>query len=139
MKFCNNTSFTLPKQSQRSRSILNDGSRFLGLFWKEKTPSYNQRNMIMNALSYNHPSLFLRGWLGQAIELCNSQRQVFLLTWIIIWPRPTVLALSASGSCFIFFLSFILSLLVWFKQYFVYQLQHKFTSIDKFMCSRIWL
>ena len=79
MKFCNNTSFILPKQSQRSRSILKDGSRFLGLFWKEKTPSYNQRNMIMNALSYNHPSLFLRGWLGQAIELCNTQCQVFLL------------------------------------------------------------
>ena len=36
MKFCNNTNFTLPKQSQRSRSILQDGSRSLGLFWKEK-------------------------------------------------------------------------------------------------------
>ena len=35
MKFCYNTSFTLPKQSQRSRSILKDGSRSLGLFWKE--------------------------------------------------------------------------------------------------------
>ena len=34
--FCYNTSFTLPKQSQRSRSILLDGSRFWGLFWKEK-------------------------------------------------------------------------------------------------------
>ena len=30
------TSFTLHKQSQRSRSIIYDGSRFLGLFWKEK-------------------------------------------------------------------------------------------------------
>ena len=37
MKFCCNMSFTLPKQSQKSRSILKDGSRFLGLFWKEKT------------------------------------------------------------------------------------------------------
>ena len=36
MKFCNNTNFTLPKQSQRSRSVLQDGSRSLGLFWKEK-------------------------------------------------------------------------------------------------------
>ena len=36
MKFCYNTNFTLPKQSQRSRSILQDGSRSLGLFWKEK-------------------------------------------------------------------------------------------------------
>ena len=36
MQFCCNTGFTLPKQSQRSRSVLEDGSRFLGLFWKEK-------------------------------------------------------------------------------------------------------
>ena len=46
MKFCYNTNFTLPKQSQRSRSILQDGSRSLGLFWKEKTPSYNRRNTV---------------------------------------------------------------------------------------------
>ena len=46
MKFCNNTNFTLPKQSQRSRSILQDGSRSLGLFWKEKTLSYNRRNTV---------------------------------------------------------------------------------------------
>ena len=46
MTFCNNTNFTLPKQSQRSRSILQDGSRSLGLFWKEKTQSYNQRNTV---------------------------------------------------------------------------------------------
>ena len=36
MKFCYNTNFTLPKLSQRSRSILQDGSRSFGLFWKEK-------------------------------------------------------------------------------------------------------
>ena len=29
-------SFFLPKQHQRSRSILQDGSRSLGLFWKGK-------------------------------------------------------------------------------------------------------
>ena len=46
MKFCYNTKFTLPKQSQRSRSILQDGSRSLGLFWKEKTLSYNRRNVL---------------------------------------------------------------------------------------------
>ena len=40
MKFCYNTNSTLPKQSQRSRSVLQDGSRSLGLFWKAKTPSY---------------------------------------------------------------------------------------------------
>ena len=46
MKFCYNTNFTLPKQSQRSRSVLQDGSRSLGLLWKEKTPSYKQRNTV---------------------------------------------------------------------------------------------
>ena len=46
MKFCYNTSFTLPKQSQRSRSILEDGSRSLGLFWKEKNPSHIRGNTV---------------------------------------------------------------------------------------------
>ena len=46
MKFCYNMHFTLPKQSQRSRSVLYDGSRILGLFWKVKTLSYHQRNMV---------------------------------------------------------------------------------------------
>ena len=32
--YMGNMSFTLPKQSERSRSILEDGSRFLGLFWR---------------------------------------------------------------------------------------------------------
>ena len=36
MKFCYNTNITLPKQSQRSSSVLQDGSRSFGLFWKEK-------------------------------------------------------------------------------------------------------
>ena len=38
MKFCYNTNSTLPKQCQNSRSILQDGSRPFGLFWKEKKP-----------------------------------------------------------------------------------------------------
>ena len=46
MKFCYNTNFNLPKQSQRSRSVLQDGSRSLGLFWKAKTLSYNRRNTV---------------------------------------------------------------------------------------------
>ena len=41
MKLSYNTNLTLPKQSKRSRSILKDGSRSLGLFKKEKTLSYN--------------------------------------------------------------------------------------------------
>ena len=46
MKFCYSTNFTLPKQSQRSRSILQDGSRSLGLFKRETTLSYNRRNTV---------------------------------------------------------------------------------------------
>ena len=49
MQFCCNTSFTLPKQSQRSRSIL-----LLGLFWKKtttkKTRSYKQKNTVSHNL-----------------------------------------------------------------------------------------
>ena len=46
MKFCHNTNFTFPEQSQRSRSVFQDGSKSLGLFWKENNPSYNRRNMV---------------------------------------------------------------------------------------------
>ena len=53
MKFWCNTNFTLPKQSQRSRSIFQDGSRFLGLLWKENIPSYNRRNMVCMNVQMN--------------------------------------------------------------------------------------
>ena len=46
MKFCYKTNSTLPKQCQTSRSVLQDGSRTFGLFWKEKNPSYNRRNTV---------------------------------------------------------------------------------------------
>ena len=46
MKSSYNTKLTLPKQSKRSRSVLQDGSRSLGLFWKKKTPSYNRGNTV---------------------------------------------------------------------------------------------
>ena len=73
MKFCYNTNFTLPKQSQRSRSILKDGSWSLGLFWKEKTLSYNRRNtVILNpASSYRIACL---------IALCPSLKKFYRKT-----------------------------------------------------------
>ena len=52
MKFCYNTNFILPKQSQRSRFVFQDGSRSLGLFWKEKNPSYNRRNTVSHTNKY---------------------------------------------------------------------------------------
>ena len=48
MEVCYNINSTLPKQCQRSRSVLQDGSRTFGLFWKEKTPSYSRRNTVGN-------------------------------------------------------------------------------------------
>ena len=47
MKFCYYTNSTLPKQCQSSRSVLQDGSKTFGLFWKEKNLSYNRRNMVL--------------------------------------------------------------------------------------------
>ena len=47
MKFCYNTNFTLPKQSQRSRSVLQD------CFGRKKTPSYIQRNTVSHTVITN--------------------------------------------------------------------------------------
>ena len=67
MKCFNNANFTLPKQSQRSRSILQDGSRSLGLFWKEK-------NSVLKSKKYGlHVPTCI---LGSALtEDCLSNRQ----------------------------------------------------------------
>ena len=60
MEFCYNTSFTLPKQSQRSRSILqDDGSSSLAWLWKEKLHliseeiRYLANHKVVNILSEN--------------------------------------------------------------------------------------
>ena len=58
MKFCYNTNFTLPRQSQRSRSVLQDGSRSLGLFWKEKILSYNRGNTVILKLFMTKTEMF---------------------------------------------------------------------------------
>ena len=39
---------SLLKQSQKSRSVLSDGSRYLRLFWKGKLMSYIQRNAVLS-------------------------------------------------------------------------------------------
>ena len=46
MKFCDNTNFTIPEQSQRSRSVLQDRSKSLGLFWKEKKLCLYQNKVV---------------------------------------------------------------------------------------------
>ena len=70
MKFCYNTNLTLPKQSQISRSVLQDRSRSLGLFWKEKAPSYNRRNTVNEEpftqwSSLRHETHFGEEWGGK--------------------------------------------------------------------------
>ena len=74
MKFCYNNNFTLPKQSQRSRSILQDGSRSLGLFWKEKTPSYNRRNTVLLQVLPADPST-------SSYEAMKTKFQMYLNDW----------------------------------------------------------
>ena len=75
MKFCNNTNFTLPKQSQRSRSIFQDGSRSSGLFWKENNPSYNRRNTVCYNVVFslqNYP---------ENLDPSNVRSRSFWLFW----------------------------------------------------------
>ena len=44
-QFCCKMGFSLPKQYLKSRSILKDRPRFLGLFSKGKTHSFESKNM----------------------------------------------------------------------------------------------
>ena len=73
MKFCYNTSFSLPKQSQSSISVLSDGSRFLGLFWKEKKIPVLQLNKYIRFLGLNPPSIlqlyYTRIYFGFAFHM----------------------------------------------------------------------
>ena len=90
MKFCYNTKFTLPKQSQRSRSVLQDGSRSLGLFWKEKAPSYNRRNMVIRVLPFlNNPKLLDPSYkMDLGFWDCFGRKKLCLITKEIRYPVP---------------------------------------------------
>ena len=110
MKFCYNTNFTLPEQSQRSRCILEEGSISLGLLWKEKTLSYNQRNTVLKLIllskfvhAYNYhyllqgsnSSLILLGQLQCCRNFCRVgdnfciqlptflHESLFTLVWLL--------------------------------------------------------
>ena len=72
MKFCYNTNFTLSKQSQRSISVLQDGSRSLGLFWKEKIPSYNRRNTVHYLQSHLHEAVSSRSTLFSSLSVISG-------------------------------------------------------------------
>ena len=72
MKFCYNTNSNLPKQCQSSRSILQDGSRTFGLFWKEKTLSYNRRNTVSSVLPLFLFRFFMRKFFP--LTLLHSER-----------------------------------------------------------------
>ena len=53
MKFCYSSNFTLPKQSQRSRSY-KTGLDLWDCFGREKTLSYNRRNKVINKTNNNN-------------------------------------------------------------------------------------
>ena len=120
MKFCHNTNVTLLKQSQRSRSVLQDGSRSLGLFWKEKSPSYNQRNTvvfevhcrskyqkheIINKQDIRHNCLACFTWSPNQWKFSHSKRHVVRYLWpdpvyYISWLFPDLqITISASLLC----------------------------------------
>ena len=83
MKFCNNTNFTLPKQSQRSRSILEDRSRSLGLFWKENSPSYYRRNTVMLLHIYQIGAFLQTRSLPQYEILIPETIKKFIITPVL--------------------------------------------------------
>ena len=76
MKYCYDTSFTVPKKSQRSR--------FLGLFWKEETLSYNQRNKVILMLE---KFLLLQSDLIKVCTVCLalSAAMFRILMIILVW------------------------------------------------------
>ena len=78
MKFFYNTNFTLPKQSQRSRSILQDGSRSLGLCWKEKKSCLITKEiwyLLMQGLGF-----FVSEFLALSIESRDGISRAVLKT-----------------------------------------------------------
>ena len=93
MKFCYNTNFTLPEQSQRSRSILQDGSRSLRLFWKKKI------HLIIEEIWYQDLSL------TRIDQLTKVRSKFYLFHFISLNVGPTIsqylllyFALPAAGS-----------------------------------------
>ena len=87
MKFCYNTNFTLPKQCQRSRSVFQDGSRSLGLFWNETNPSYNRRNTVNRTCTYpaapkNTAQACERSSIGRFSRL-NTRNIPLLITGVL--------------------------------------------------------
>ena len=83
MKFCYNTNSTLPKQCQSSRSVLKDGSRTFGLFWKEKNPSYNRRNTV--CWQCIEKGLQLAGIKVNGYTLRGSNSVIFIVASYINW------------------------------------------------------
>ena len=90
MKFCYNANFTLPKQCQRSRSVFQDGSRSLRLFWKENNPSYNRRSTVLATLTIILIPVFVyakRDESNQTAWMCAVQADLGLpCLHIIVMP-----------------------------------------------------
>ena len=75
VKFSNEMRFSLLKQSQKSRSVIQDRSRFFWLFWKGKT-SYNWRNAAFNRNAYMQ-SLTTRDKFYNSVLLGAGVHKIF--------------------------------------------------------------
>ena len=72
--------FSFPKQAQKSRSVLYDRSKILGLFWKGKHWSYNRRKMVwigkyvINHITHAH----VRNYKAGSIPQCPDVSEILL-------------------------------------------------------------
>ena len=78
-KFCYEMGFSLLNQSQKSRSVLQDGSKFLELFWKEKFPNLitEKYGTSEDRLSSYWPDIIAFLWLCSIIKLNYKNMKLY--------------------------------------------------------------
>ena len=83
MKFCCDTSCTLPKQSQRSRSILYDSSRFFYCFGRNMLGKPLLHKLCMAALlyhiGYDRRQKFI---LSELLQICKQVLLDSAIKWV---------------------------------------------------------
>ena len=117
MKFCLNTSFNLPKQSQKSRSVLQDRNLDLSYktdldFWdcflEEKKLFYNRRNMLAH-LSHRLRGSYRIGKLSRhlssSIVIINFVKQLLLRNLLASCNHSSYRASGDKGNISLFKLS----------------------------------
>ena len=94
MKFRHNSSFTLPKQSLRSRFFF-----FLIVLEGKKTLSYTRRNTGVSPPIIRTSSGIFGGGRVVRWSWIHFQVRGVLLVWIRVGQGPTALAVGAGGGC----------------------------------------